>query len=86
MEKAKRVYNDFKLMSSSAENIIKNVTVSDFMTREKITENETLKQACKLMYQDNIGSIVVLKKDTSDYHDEKTSISMESKNDKPSFH
>ncbi|HET7390858.1 MAG TPA: CBS domain-containing protein [Nitrososphaeraceae archaeon] len=72
-------------MSSSAENNIKNVTVSDFMTREvkTITENETLKQACKLMYQDNIGSIVVLKKDTSDYHDEKTSISTESKNDKP---
>ena len=85
MEKAKRVYNDFKLMSSSAENNIKNVTVSDFMTREvkTITENETLKQACKLMYQDDIGSIVVLKKDTSDYHDEKTSISTESKNDKP---
>jgi CBS domain-containing protein len=85
MEKAKRVYNDFKLMSSSAENNIKNVTVSDFMTREvkTITENETLKQACKLMYQDNIGSIVGLKKDTSDYHDEKTSISTESKNDKP---
>ena len=64
MEKAKRVYNDFKLISSSAENNIKNVTVSDFMTREvkTITENETLKQACKLMYQDNIGSIVILKK------------------------
>ena len=25
-----------------------------------------MRQACKLMYQDNIGSIVILKKDTED--------------------
>jgi CBS domain-containing protein len=63
-------------MASSEDDSIKHVTVSDFMTKEvkTITENETMKQACKLMYQDNIGSIVILKKDTtSDYHDEKLS-------------
>lgn len=71
-------------MTSSPDNI-RNLTVSDFMTRNVTTiiENETMRQACKLMYQDNIGSIVVLTKDTSNYHDEKTSISTESKNDKP---
>jgi CBS domain-containing protein len=43
---------------------IKNIAVSDFMTKEVkiITENETMRQACKLMYQHNIGSIVILKK------------------------
>jgi CBS domain-containing protein len=37
------------------------------MTRKvkTIMENETMRQACKLMYQDNIGSIVILK-DTDD--------------------
>ena len=38
-------------------------TVSDFMTRKVkvITENETMRQACKLMYQHNIGSIISIK-------------------------
>ncbi len=38
-------------------------TVSDFMTSEVkvITENETMRQACKLMYQHNIGSIIIIK-------------------------
>jgi hypothetical protein len=33
------------------------------MTREVkvITENETVRQACKLMYQHNIGSIIIIK-------------------------
>ncbi|MGB7636136.1 MAG: CBS domain-containing protein [Nitrososphaeraceae archaeon] len=54
-------------MASSSDNI-KNIAVSDFMTRKvkTIMENETMRQACKLMYQDNIGSIVILKKDTDD--------------------
>jgi predicted transcriptional regulator len=53
-------------MASSSDNI-KNIAVSDFMTRKvkTIMENETMRQACKLMYQDNIGSIVILK-DTDD--------------------
>ena len=42
---------------------IKDISVSDFMTKKvkTITENETLRQACKLMYQENIGSVVILK-------------------------
>ena len=54
-------------MASSRDNI-RNIAVSDFMTKKvkTITENETMRQACKLMYQDNIGSIVILKKDTED--------------------
>jgi CBS domain-containing protein len=42
---------------------IKNITVSDFMTMKvkTITEDETLQQACKLMYQENIGSIIITK-------------------------
>jgi CBS domain-containing protein len=51
-------------MTSASENI-KNIAISDFMTRNVIiiTENETMRQACKLMYQHNIGSIVILKKE-----------------------
>jgi CBS domain-containing protein len=47
---------------------IKNIAVSDFMTRsvKTIKENETMRQACKLMYQDNIGSIVIIKNYTND--------------------
>ena len=54
-------------MASSPDNI-RNIAVSDFMTKKvkTIMENETMRQACKLMYQDNIGSIVILKKDTDD--------------------
>ena len=38
-------------------------TVSDFMTSEVkvVTENETMRQACKLMYEHNIGSIIIIK-------------------------
>jgi CBS domain-containing protein len=51
-------------MTSASENI-KNIAVSDFMTRKVIiiSENEAMRQACKLMYQHNIGSIVILKKE-----------------------
>lgn len=46
---------------------IKDISVSDFMTKKvkTITENETLRQACKLMYQENIGSVVILKEGAS---------------------
>ena len=49
-------------MASSSDNI-KNIAVSDFMTRKvkTIMENETMRQACKLMYQDNIGSIPLIR-------------------------
>jgi CBS domain-containing protein len=74
VEKAKSTGN-FKLtwMPSASENI-KNIAVSDFMTRnvKTIKETETMRQACKLMYQDNIGSIVILEKD-SDIHEAETS-------------
>lgn len=52
-------------MTSESENI-KNMAVSEFMTRnvKTIRENESVGQACKLMYQENIGSIVILRKDT----------------------
>lgn len=52
---------------------IRNIAVSDFMTTKvkTITEDETMKQACKLMYQENIGSIVIITKNT-DSHDMKS--------------
>jgi CBS domain-containing protein len=58
----------------SASEDIKNIAVSDFMTRnvKTIKETETMRQACKLMYQDNIGSIVIIKKD-GDIHKAETS-------------
>jgi CBS domain-containing protein len=51
---------------------IKNMVVSDFMTKnvKTVTENETMRQACKLMYQENIGSVVILKKDTDEKEQE----------------
>ena len=51
---------------------IKNMVVSDFMTKnvKTVTENETMRQACKLMYQENIGSVVILKKDTHEKEQE----------------
>ena len=49
---------------------IRNIAVSDFMTTKvkTITEDETMKQACKLMYQENIGSIVILTKNTDSHN------------------
>src|SRR5215472_12304040 len=51
-------------------------TVSDFMTSEVkvVTENETMRQACKLMYQHNIGSIIIIKNDDSKSSDTKKEI------------
>ena len=51
-------------------------TVSDFMTSEVkvVTENETMRQACKLMYQHNIGSIIIVKNDDGKSSDTKKEI------------
>jgi CBS domain-containing protein len=48
---------------TSTQDDVANVPVFDFMTRNVITipESRTMKQASKLMYEDNIGSIVILK-------------------------
>jgi CBS domain-containing protein len=69
---------------SSTRDSIENIAVSDFMTKNvrTITEKETMKQACKLMYQDNIGSIVILK-DKTDDHESKTSGTTTSKKEMP---
>jgi CBS domain-containing protein len=55
------IYKSFSMTTS--ETVSR--TVSDFMTRKVkvITENETMRQACKLMYQHNIGSIIIIKND-----------------------
>ena len=60
-------------MTSEPENI-KNMVISEFMTRnvKTIRENESVGKACKLMYQENIGSIVILRKDAG-IDDTKTS-------------
>lgn len=49
---------------TSAQDSAINVPVSKFMTKGVITisENQTMKEASKLMYEDNIGSLVVIKK------------------------
>jgi CBS domain-containing protein len=69
-------------MTSASDNI-KNIPVSDFMTRsvKTIKENETMRQACKIMYQDNIGSIVIIKK-YADGHDAET-LDTKMKNEMP---
>lgn len=53
-------------MTSESENI-KNMAVAEFMTRNvrTVKEKESMGQACKLMYQENIGSIVVLRGDAN---------------------
>jgi predicted transcriptional regulator len=42
--------------------IIKNIDVTYLMTKRviTITENQSLQEASKLMYQNNIGSIIIL--------------------------
>src|SRR5918995_5594392 len=52
-------------MTSTQDNVA-NVPVLDFMTRNVITipESRTMKQASKLMYEYNIGSIIILKEGT----------------------
>ena len=60
------------MKSMSSNDNLQNIPVSDFMTRNvrTITENETMKQASKLMYQEDIGSVVILReRDTDDHHD-----------------
>src|SRR5215471_720210 len=51
-------------------------SVSDFRTSEVkvVTENETMRQACKLMYQHNIGSIIIVKNDDGKSSDTKKEI------------
>jgi CBS domain-containing protein len=51
-------------MTSKPENI-KNLSISEFMTRDviTITENESVGEACKLMYKKDIGSLIIIKKD-----------------------
>jgi CBS domain-containing protein len=50
------------------------MVISEFMTRnvKTVKENESVGKACKLMYQENIGSIVILRKHTG-IDDTKTS-------------
>ena len=52
-------------MTSTQDNIA-NVPIFDFMTRSVITipEGQTMKQASKIMYEKNIGSIVILKEES----------------------
>jgi CBS domain-containing protein len=47
---------------TSKQDKVANIPVSDFMTKNVITisEGQTMKQAAKLMYEDDIGSIVTL--------------------------
>jgi CBS domain-containing protein len=68
VEKAKSISDSNLIWMTSASKNMKNIAVSDFMTRsvKTIKENETMRQACKLMYQENIGSIVILKKYTDE--------------------
>ena len=51
-------------MTSKSDNM-KNLSISEFMTRDvrTITENESVREACKLMYNENIGSLIIIKKD-----------------------
>lgn len=51
-------------MTSTQDNIA-NVPISDFMTKSVITipEGQTMKQASKIIYEKNIGSIVILKEE-----------------------
>jgi CBS domain-containing protein len=56
---------------TSTQNDIANVQVSDFMTRNVITIpiSQTMKQASRLMYEDNIGSIIILEEGGSNLED-----------------
>jgi CBS domain-containing protein len=48
---------------TSTQDDVANIPVFDFMTRNVITipESQTMKQASKLIYENNIGSILILK-------------------------
>ena len=64
---------------------VANVPVLDFMTRNVITipESQTMKQASKLMYEDNIGSIVILKEGSGSNLDDNVSGSTTEKKEIP---
>ncbi|MGB7959852.1 MAG: CBS domain-containing protein [Nitrososphaeraceae archaeon] len=64
---------------------VANVPVFDFMTRNVITipESQTMKQASKLMYEDNIGSIVILKEGSGSNLDDNVSGSTTEKKEIP---
>lgn len=64
---------------------VANVPVFDFMTRNVITipESQTMKQASKLMYEDNIGSIVILKEGSGSNLDDNVSGSTTQKKEIP---
>ena len=70
---------------TSTQDDVANVPVFDFMTRNVITipESQTMKQASKLMYEDNIGSIVILKEGGGSNHDDNVSGSATEKKEIP---
>jgi CBS domain-containing protein len=70
---------------TSTQDDVANVPVSDLMTRKVITipEGRTLKQASKLMYEDNIGSIVILKEGSGSNIDDNVSGSTTQKKEVP---
>lgn len=47
---------------------VKNIDITNLMTKRVITvsENQPLQEASKLMYQNNIGSIIILKSTDED--------------------
>ncbi|MGB7881563.1 MAG: CBS domain-containing protein [Nitrososphaeraceae archaeon] len=70
---------------TSTQDDVANVPVFDFMTRNVITipESQTMKQASKLMYEDNIGSIVILKEGSGSNLDDNVSGSTTQKKEIP---
>ena len=70
---------------TSTQDDVANVPVFDFMTRNVITipESQTMKQASKLMYEDNIGSIVILKEGGGSKPDDNVSGSATEKKEIP---
>jgi CBS domain-containing protein len=70
---------------TSTQDDVANVPVFDFMTRNVVTiaESRTMKQASKLMYEDNIGSIVILKEGTGSNLDDDVSGSTSEKKEIP---
>ena len=70
---------------TSTQNDVANVPVFDFMTRNVVTipESRTMKQASKLMYEDNIGSIVILKEGSGSNLDDDVSGSTSEKKEIP---
>jgi CBS domain-containing protein len=71
-------------MTSTQDDVAK-VPVFHFMTRNvvTITESRTMKQVSKLMYEDNIGSIVILKEGSGSNLDDDVSGSTTEKKEIP---